>query len=99
MDEDSSIIGIRKHNGDRPMTYTAYSGDFVPYRSDTTACHAAERRPGILWRIVDTIFESRRRQAEREIARYLERTGGRLTDDVELRMTQRLLGGDWNARD
>jgi len=81
------------------MTYTAYSGDFVPFRSDTTVNHTAERRPGILRRIVDAVFESQRRQAEREIARYLERTGGRLTDDVELRMTQRLLGGDWNARD
>jgi hypothetical protein len=99
MDEDSSIIGIRKHNGDRPMTYTAYSGDFVPFRSHSTVSRVAEPRPGILRRIFDAFFESRRRQAEREIARYLERTGGRLTDDVELQMTRRLLGGEWNVRD
>jgi hypothetical protein len=81
------------------MTCTAYSGEHVPFRNDTSVSNAAARRPGIWRRIVDAVFESHRQQAEREIARYLERTGGRLTDDVELRITRRLLGGEWNARD
>ena len=38
---------------------------------------------GALWRIGDAILDSRQRQAEREIAQYIARSGGRLTDDIE----------------
>ena len=79
------------------MAYTAYSGEFVPFRSDKPAGQAG--RPGLLRRIFDAIFESRMRHAERDIARYLEGNGGRLTDDIERRMTQRLITGDWTVRD
>jgi hypothetical protein len=82
------------------MTCTAYSGEIVPFRSRKPAAgHAAARRPGLLRRIFDAVFESRMKHAEREIARYFERTGGRMTDDLERRMTQRLMTGDWDVRD
>jgi hypothetical protein len=48
-----------------------------------------------LRRIYDAVFESRQKQAERMIAAYLERTGGRFTDDIERRLTDRLISGDW----
>jgi hypothetical protein len=34
-------------------------------------------------RLLDSIQDARMRQAEREIARFIEVKGGRLTDDVE----------------
>jgi hypothetical protein len=80
------------------MTYTAYSGEFVPFRSETTAGHAAERRPGILRRILDAIYESNRKKAERDIAHYIQRNGGRLTDDIERQIMERIVRGDCNFR-
>jgi len=38
---------------------------------------------------------SRQRQAERAVAAYLETTGGRFTDDIERRVTERLITGEW----
>jgi hypothetical protein len=58
---------------------------------------AVAPKTGILRRIVDAIFESRERQADREMARILDRSGGRLTDDVEREMTLRLSSQNWNA--
>jgi hypothetical protein len=43
------------------------------------------RRPLVL-RIVDAIAESNRRKASREIARFVARNGGCLTDAVERRI-------------
>ena len=45
-----------------------------------------------LWRrIFEAMIEARRVQAEREIALYLERTGGRFSDDVEREIERRFL--------
>jgi hypothetical protein len=48
---------------------------------------AIEKKVGILRRIFDAILnamhESRRRQAEREIANFVALQGGRMTDDLE----------------
>jgi hypothetical protein len=81
------------------MTYTLAAMDFCPADSNPTFGTNAAGRPGLLRRIVHMIFESRQRQADREIAHYLERTGGRLTDDLERRMTQHLMTGDWSIRE
>ena len=81
------------------MTYAARPTEFVPCVSETPTSVAVAKRRGILGRIYDAILESRRKRAELDIARFLERSGGRLTDEVELRMTQRLIKGDWNMRD
>jgi hypothetical protein len=77
------------------MAYTAYSGELVPFRSSTTVSEAAKPRRGILRRILNAIYESRRKKAELDIARFLERRGGRITDEIERQMTERLLRGDW----
>ena len=51
---------------------------FVAPTSTTT------RAPkGIFARFLASVQEARMRQAEREIARFIEVKGGRLTDDVE----------------
>jgi hypothetical protein len=51
-----------------------------------------------LRRFFGATWEWRQRQAERDIARYLTRSGGRLTDEMEREMTERLLKGNWNPR-
>jgi hypothetical protein len=83
------------------MTYAAHHGDFVPYvgAKASTRSNAVANKAGILRRIFDAIFESRQKQADRDIARFLARSGGRFTDDIEREITQRLLMGNWNARE
>ena len=47
-----------------------------------------------MWRrLYDAIITSRRRQADREIARYLETIGGTLTDHAEREIERRFLDG------
>ena len=53
----------------------------------------APRRRGWLRRVYDRLVESRQKQAERLVVAYLERSGGRFTDDIERRLTERLSAG------
>jgi hypothetical protein len=53
---------------------------------------AGARKRGLLGRILDAMIESRMQAAEREIARYLETHGGRLTDDAEREIERRFMG-------
>jgi hypothetical protein len=81
------------------MSCAAHHRDFIPgFRNE--ACPRSNAVPsngGVLQRIFDAIFASRQKQVDRDIARFLARSGGRLTDDMEREMTQRLLTGNWNA--
>ena len=58
-----------------------------------------DHKPGPLRLIVRAMVESRQRQTDREIARFLARSGGRLTDEMERRLTQYLLSRDCTIRD
>ena len=49
------------------------------------------RKPGFLRRLVAAMQEARMRQAEREIALYLSRTGGKFTDEGEREIERRFL--------
>ncbi len=42
-------------------------------------------------RLLDAVEEANMRRAEREIARYLGTTGGKITDDVERQIERRFL--------
>jgi hypothetical protein len=75
------------------MTYSPRIRDFVPPAATPVA-----PRHGLLRRAFDAVFESRRRSAERDVARFVARSGGRLTDDIERRITERLINSDWNFR-
>lgn len=55
-------------------------------------------KPGLLRRFLTAFMEARQRRANRELAQYLIRSGGRLTDDIEREMNLRLSRGDWNFR-
>ena len=49
-----------------------------------------QSRPGLLRQLLDALVTSQLQQTEREIARYLESTGGKLTDTVEREIEERL---------
>ena len=54
---------------------------------------ATQPKPGHFARLLAAIMESRQRQADREIARFIELNGGKLTDDLEFHIEQRVLHG------
>ena len=67
------------------LTYT--NSDYAPGE----AASAAPRKP--FWRrAYDAVMRSQQRRAEREIAAYLRRHGGLLTDDMEREIMLRLEG-------
>ncbi|TDR94704.1 hypothetical protein [Enterovirga rhinocerotis] len=47
---------------------------------------SATERSGFFARILSAVQEAQTRRAEREIARYIEMRGGRMTDDLERRI-------------
>jgi hypothetical protein len=56
---------------------------------------ATPARPGFFIRFLRALHEARLRQAEREIALYLSRTGGRFTDATEREIERRFLARDF----
>ena len=52
-----------------------------------------------LWRLLrDALPEAHRHQAEYEVARYLESTGGKFTDEAEREIERRLMSNSNFAR-
>jgi hypothetical protein len=77
------------------MTYAASRTNSASYVSCDLPMHKAiEKEVGILRHVLDAILnamdESRRRQAEREIAYFVARQGGRITDGLEREIARRL---------
>jgi hypothetical protein len=58
----------------------------------------AKPRRGILRSIFDAIWTARQRQADAEIARYLQATGGKLTDSAEREISRRLGSDNFRLR-
>lgn len=79
------------------MTFTACSRNLAALSGNAIASRG--RRRGILRRVADAVCERRRKRLERDIAYFIELRGGRITDEVERQITQRLLGGGWRQRD
>lgn len=63
----------------------AYATDHVSF---TRFVPAAPHR-GILRRMVDGMLATRQRRAEQDIAAYISRSGGRLTDGIERELMDR----------
>jgi hypothetical protein len=80
------------------MTYAAHHGDFALSGKAATTSDAVANQGGILRRIFDSIFESRQKQADRDIAAFIAQRGGRITDELEREMTRRLMTSNWGAR-
>jgi hypothetical protein len=86
------------------MTYTANHKNLASYvRYNPPKRNSIVKKVGILRRIFGALFdamhESRRRQAEREIAKFVALRGGPITDDFEREMTRRLFTSDWSPRE
>jgi hypothetical protein len=78
------------------MSYAPRPNEFVPYfEAPAALAHrvGGVRRRGLLRRIFGGIFESREEQAERNAADFVARTGGRLTDEIERQITDRIIRG------
>ena len=67
----------------------------VPARVESKPASAPRR--GFWKTVLDSLWTSRQRQADIEIARYLAMSGGKLTDSAE-REIARLLSGQGNHR-
>ncbi len=85
------------------MTYTANQKSL----SSCTAYDPPKRKVivngiAILGRIfgaiLEAMYESRQRQAEREIARFVALRGGRVTDELEREIARRLFRSEWRPR-
>jgi len=70
------------------MAYAADHTDFANHVPPTRSIAAG--RSGILRRVFDAIQKSRQRRADLEIARYIARSGGRLTDSMERELMRRV---------
>jgi hypothetical protein len=82
---------------EKAMAYNAQ--EFLPSvrgRCRTPASNSPASKPGILRRIIQAMRDWRQAQADREIARFLARSGGRLTDDMERRLTEHLLSRNFD---
>ena len=49
--------------------------------------------------LLEAMQESRRRQAEKEIARFIVGQGRQMSDDLERRINRRLFASDWSPRE
>lgn len=58
---------------------------------DISSTREAADRSSLLRRFFRALLESRQRQADREIARYIDLNGGKLTDSMELEIERRFL--------
>jgi hypothetical protein len=82
------------------MSYAAHHGEFSHHAGHTGApVLRAAHRAGLLRRALEAVFESRQRQADKAIARFIANAGGRLTDDIERRIMRRLTTSDWSVRE
>ena len=50
-------------------------------------------------RFLKAMDDSRQRQVEREIAKFVALRGGRMTDDLEREIARRLFTSDWSPRE
>jgi hypothetical protein len=57
------------------MTYAAHHSHFTPYFADKASpeSNAVAKRPRVLRRVFDAIVDSRQKQADQQIARWLGR--------------------------
>ena len=70
------------------MSVLAHAPDFAHRRALRTVSP-----PGLFRRLLRRFLQWRQRRVEEDIANRLGLTGGRLTDEIERRMTERLVNG------
>ena len=70
------------------MSVLAHATDFAYRRAPSVT-----RQPGLFRRLLSRFLRWRQRRVEQDIAIHLGLTGGHITDEIERRMNERLLGG------
>ena len=76
----------------------AYATDHLEFNAYYAPAGRTAAAPGLLRRIYDAIHASRQRQADRDVAAYIQRSGGHLTDNVERELMERVTRsalGEW----
>lgn len=83
------------------MSYTAHHKDFSSFpREAPSKREAFPKGARILRRIFDAFMQSRQRDVDRQIARFLAaRSGGTLTDDLEREVSHRLSTSNWRLNE
>lgn len=71
------------------MAYT--SSALAPSAFAFTAVPASAKKRSLWQHVLDSLVESRQRQADRDIARFLGGTGCKFTDEAEREIERRLL--------
>jgi hypothetical protein len=86
------------------MTYAAHQKNLASYVCyNPLLRNVIVKKVGMLRRIfgavLDAMHESRRGQAEREIANFFAQRGAHMTDDLEREMTRLLFTSNWRPRE
>ena len=71
----------------------AYAPLALALRSLALPKTAARKGPGFFTLLLAAMAQSRQRQADREIARYMAGRGGKFTDEMEREIERRFLTG------
>jgi hypothetical protein len=81
-----------------PMTSMTHGGDFGLCGAHTApvANGVGAKLKRLARRLTDALEAQRRREVDREIARLLAQSGGRLTDSLEREIMQKVFASDWS---
>lgn len=71
-----------------PLTASAREAQLAPA---TRSAPSSRPTRGLLRRLYDAMIKARQQEAEREIARYLQLSGGKLTDSIEREIERRFI--------
>jgi hypothetical protein len=79
------------------MTHVTHHQDFGRLTATNLESElgAPSKTAGALRRFLGAVFQSREEQRDEAIASFLQRSGGRLTDDIEREMTRRETSSNW----
>jgi hypothetical protein len=72
------------------MTYIAHDARLAPAAFEKAAAPQGAKQ-GLWHKLMTAIMDSRREQAEREVARYVSLHGGVITDQIEREIGRRFL--------
>jgi hypothetical protein len=80
-----------------PMEYTTHRADFAlrSRRAAPVASFGAKLKR-LARRLTGALEAQRQREVEREIARLVAASGGRITDSLEREIMQKVLASDWS---
>jgi hypothetical protein len=75
-----------------------HGGGFGPFgdRTAPVANSVAAKLSGLARRLTDALEARRRSEVDREIARLLAQSRGRLTDSMEREILQKVFASDWS---